>query len=203
MASPIFLQSTVASTTLYLEAAAGGPALGLTFSDVVVQLRKASGSPVVKTLTSMNFIEYSDGFYNLVLTTGDTGTLGSLDILVSGATIQGNVISAQVAVPASIVPVTTPAPATVNLFGFVFGPDALPLLGASVVAKVLGNPTVLHPGSEGLGIATGIVSVKTDANGYFTLPLIAGVTVQVFIPVMNYKRDLTVPSSSANLFDIV
>lgn len=203
MSTPAFLQNATASLTVYLsEVGSSAPATGLTFADVTCELRKGSGSFVVKSLTALNFTEINGGFYSLELASADTDTLGQLAIRITGALNSPALVYGFVATSATIVPVTTTPPATSALFGFVYGPDAQPVRNAPVVARTLSQPTVLHPGTDGIGVATSIVSTRTDANGYFEMSLITGLTVDVIISAVNYRRVLTVPSLSTNVFDI-
>jgi len=71
-----------------------------------------------------------------------------------------------------------------------------------VSARILAQPTILHPQSEGMILSTGLVTALTDVDGFFTISLVAGAQVDVFIPASGYRRTLTVPASSVNLFDI-
>lgn len=204
MSSPILLQNATASLTVYLsEAGASTPATGLTFSDVTCEIRKDGGSFVVKPLTALNFVEINNGFYSLELTAADTDTLGQFAARITGASITPSLLSGVVIDVTAVVPSTTTPPATTTLFGYVFGPDAAPVRNAPVTARVLSQPTVLHPGLDGIGIATATVSTKTDANGYFELSLVAGLAVDFIISAVNYRRTLVVPSVSSNVFDLI
>lgn len=203
MSTPAFLQNATASLTVYLsQVGSSAPATGLLFSDVTCEIRKGSSPFAIKVLTALTFTEINGGFYSLELDAADTNTLGQLAIRITGALNSPALIYGFVATSTTIVPVTTTPPATTALFGFVYGPDAQPVRNAPVVARTLSQPTVLHPGSAGIGVATAIVSARTDANGYFEMSLISGLTVDFIISAVNYRRVLTVPSLSTNVFDL-
>jgi len=197
------IQDNTGSITFYLELTAGGAATGLTFSDVTIDIKKeGEASFTNKTISGSNFTELSSGYYELDFTATDTDILGNLYTRISGGTIQPALAVASVAAQAVVNPSTTPAPSTTTLFGFIFGSDGLPLSGASVSASVLSRPTLLHPTDEGIGVSTGLVVAETDSEGYFTLSLLTGATVDVVIGSMDYRRTLVVPGSNTNLFDI-
>lgn len=203
MSTPVLIQNSTNTITLYLaEPNSNSPATGVTFADVTCELRKGAGSFTVKSLSALTFTEINGGFYSLELDTSDTDTLGQLAIRVTGALTAPSLIYGFVATPSSVVPTTTTPPATTALFGFVYGPDALPVRNAPVTVRVLSQPTVLHPGSDGIGVATSLVTAKTDAYGYFELNLITGLYVDLIISAVNYRRTLTVPALSSNVFDI-
>lgn len=202
--SMIAVNGTAVSITLYLTLASdGSAATGLTFSDVTCDLKKSGGSFAPKTLDGTNFTEISGGFYELDLAATDTDVDGNLYVRVQGGTIDPVLETVFVT---STAPTTSAASSQsvslVNLFGYVYGPDGTPSAGASVSARILATPSILHPGEEGLLISSGLTTVKTDSSGYFILPLIVGSDVDVFIPSANYRRTISVPNSSQNLFDI-
>ena len=202
--TPILIQNNAGSVTIFLEdAVTGSPATGLIFSDVTADLRK-EGAPafVGHALTTLNFTEISGGFYDIDLVAADTDTLGNLYLRVQGASIKTAVAISFVAAEAPVNPPSVTPPTTVAIFGFVYGPDAAPLAGANVSATILGSPTVLFPGDEGIAISQGLVTEKTDSFGFFTLSLIVGTNVDIFIPSSNFRRTIVVPGTSANLFDI-
>jgi hypothetical protein len=196
------IQDSAGSITLFIEDTAGAPATGLAYTDVTADLKKEGGSFVAFTLTALNWTELDEGFYEVDLADTDTGVLGNTYLRVQGGTVRTSVASAYVA---ALVPATPPSvtpPTTVAIFGYVYSPSADPIAGARVTARTLGTPTVVHPGSEGVLIGSDIISVETDAYGFFTMDLIAGTNVAVNIGVANYKRTFLVPSSSTNIFDI-
>jgi hypothetical protein len=204
MSSTILLQSATGSVTFLLELSAdGSPATGLTYTDVSVDLRKEGGAFEAFALTALNFTEVGAGFYDITLDEDDTDTLGNLYLRLSGATIKTTLVSAYVAVAASVTPSTAVSVPTTVLFGYLNGVDGQPLSGAAVSARILAIPSVQYPASEAVVLGTGLLTVKTDSAGFFTLSLVTGSDVDIFIPAAGYRRTLRVPSTSQNLFSIV
>tara|TARA_Y100001963_G_scaffold133825_1_gene193823 strand:- start:3622 stop:4251 length:630 start_codon:yes stop_codon:yes gene_type:complete len=78
-------------------------------------------------------------------------------------------------------------------------PAGAALENVGISARVLSVPKIL----TGAAITTKIVQAFTDSAGYFSLSLIQGVTADVIIPEVGYRRTLIVPSTAtANLFSI-
>ncbi len=201
--TPILIQNSAGSVTIYLETTTGAPATGLAETDVTADTKKAgAGSFSAHALTDLNFTELGGGFYEIDVSATDTNTLGNFYLRVQGGTIKTALTVSFVVVAAPVNPPTVTPPTTVAIFGYIYGPDATPLSGASVTARILGTPTVLHPGDDGLVISQGLVVVETDTDGFFTISLIAGVSVDFFISEAGYRRTFVVPSTSTNLFDI-
>lgn len=138
------------------------------------------------------------GYYRLALDTTDTAVLGNVFIRVEGPSIASLVDVATVAVIVPASPTVLPVVATTVITGTIFAPDSTPQDNAVVQARVLTIPAIF----DGVGITTGLTVVRTDDSGYFTLTLITGARVDVSIPSVGYRRTITVPASSTNLFDI-
>lgn len=204
MSAPILLQNATGSITVYLELSAGGAATGLTFSDVTADLKKTGESSfTAMTLSGSNFTEIGSGFYELDFAVGDTDTLGNMYVRISGATIKLSLSVAFVAATAPVNPTTINPPNTSELFGFVYGPDAAPVAGASVSVKLLSPPQVLSSSDpEGFGVTTNTLTTKTDAEGFFTITVTEGLTVDFAIPALSYRRTLVVPAANSNVFDL-
>lgn len=149
-----------------------------------------------------NFTDFGGGFYEVDLSATDTDTEGSLDIRFTGPTIQTNLISAFVQDSGAATPTATQPPPLTSLFGFIYSSSGEPIYGASVSARVLSQPTLLHPDEEGMAISRRLVTAKTGSDGFFSISLIAGSQIDIFIPSVNYRRTITVPSSTTNLFSI-
>lgn len=204
--TPILIQDSAGSVTIFLEDTAGAPATGLVDTDVTADTKKAGASSFsAHALTVSNFTELSGGFYEIDITALDTSTLGNFYLRVQGGTIKTALTVSFVVLAAPVNPPTVTPPTTVAIFGFVYGPDAAPEVGATVTARILGAPTVLRTGTlstNGIGISQGLVTVATDDDGFFTIDLIAGSNVDLFISAASYRRTFLVPTTSTSLFDI-
>lgn len=200
--SAILTQSTAGSLTVYIESSVGVPATGLTNTDLTADLRKqGEGSFTPFALTALNFAEYDNGFYSVALEDTDTDVLGNLELRLKGATTLWSLTTAYVSNIVAIPPVTTTAPSTSTIFGFVYSPTGDPVSGASVGANVVAPPVILGS-ADPVGITFASVTAKTSSSGYFSIVLVEGATVDIFIPSINYRRTLTVPSGNTNLFTI-
>lgn len=203
MSCPVVLQSTASSITIYLETTAGSDATGLVFSDVSVDLKKeGEASFSAKVLSGANFTEVGGGTYEITFTTAETDTLGNMYVRVSGATIRTVVHSVYVTESAPVVVSNSLTIPTTDLFGYITGADGSPLVGAAVSARVLATPSVGSSGGEGYVSGTSLITTKTDSDGFFVMSLVTGSQIDLFIPASNYRRTLTVPSSSKNVFDL-
>jgi hypothetical protein len=150
-----------------------------------------------------NFREFSGGFYELDLATTDTSVAGSLDIRWAGATLRTGLLTAFVARVTPTNPVSTQPPPLSSLFGFIYDSSGNPVFCAAISVRVLSQPTILHPATEGMVLASGLVTALSDTDGFFTLTLVAGSQVDVIIPAAGFRRTLTVPATASNLFDIL
>jgi hypothetical protein len=81
----------------------------------------------------------------------------------------------------------------------VIDPAGVAMENVGISARVLSVPKIL----SGAGVATQIVQAFTDSSGYFSFSLIQGITADVIIPEVGYRRSVLVPSTAtANLFSI-
>lgn len=159
----------------------------------------ASGPTTLTGGTDGDFTDMGGGYYSLVLSASNLNVAGNLYVRITGATIDP--VLEAILVVDSIVPtppVITP-PNTTVIYGTVLKADGSPAIGASVSARPLSVPSIV----SGIAITTDLITAKTDSYGQFTLLLIEGSQVDVFIPSVNYRRTITVPASSADLFTIV
>lgn len=203
MSSTILLQDTAGSVTVYLELSAGGPATGLTFVDVLSDIKKeGEGSFSAMILDGTNFVEVGGGTYSITLAIADTDVLGNLYVRVSGATIKTALATSYVAATAPVNPVASLSINTTALFGYIVDLQGNPVVGAAVSARVLATPA-LGSSTEDYIQADTLVTVKSDADGFFTITLISGAQVDFYIPSAGYRRTLQVPSVPGNVFDIV
>lgn len=202
MSCPILTQNSTGSITVQLVDIAGLPITGLTFADVTADLRKFGGAFAPMTLDGTNFIELGLGTYQVNLAITDTDVLGNLDLRLSGPLFQTYLTTAHVAVSVPTSPTTTPDIPTTSIFGFVRGPDNVPTEGASISYRILSIPSIVNPNGDAVLLASSLITTITDTEGFFTLSIITGAVIDIFIPVSGYRRTLTVPSASTNLFQI-
>jgi hypothetical protein len=204
MTTPLLLQSAATSLVVYLELQAGGPADALTHTDVTAALKKEGGSFAAFALTALNFTNLGDGFYEVDLTSGNTDTLGSLYLTFIGSTVKHTLVVARVALAAAA-PASPPAafvPDTTTIFGYIYDGSGAPEEDVIVAFRTVSRPTILHPDTQGLLLTEQLVTATTDSSGFFTKDLVTGAQVEVVISAANYRRVLTVPGATANLFDI-
>ncbi len=204
MACPILLKDVAGSITVFLTLSSDGTAAtGLTHTDVTVSLKKEGESSfTLKSLTASDFTEIGSGFYELDLSATDLDTTGNLYVKIEGSTISTVLESVNVATSSPSASTDDLTVTQTSLFGYILDADGSSVENAGVSAKVLSAPAVLRAEGQAYVLVDDIVSVKTDASGFFTLNLITGSTVDVFIPSANYRRTLVVPSSNVNLFSI-
>lgn len=204
MNTPILLQNNAGSITIYLELTSGGAATGILPASLTADIKKEGQSSFSSfSLSGTNFTEIGNGFYEVDLAATDTDVLGNLYLRFSGPTIKYLVVSGFVAATAPVNPSTITPPSVTDLYGFIYNPDGTPVEGATVSVKVLTPPQVLSSADpEGFGITTPTISTKTDAEGFFTLKVVSGLTVDVLIPSIQYRRVLIVPATNSNVFDI-
>lgn len=163
----------------------------------------AGGPTTLSGGTDGDFTNLGGGFLSLQLDASDTDVLGPLAIRITGeytkpALVQANVIEAfSESSGSEALPIPTTA-----IFGYVAGPQGAPVAGTKVGFKTLAAPVVRRAADNGLVITNEFIGVTTDAQGFFTVNLIAGTAMHVSIPAANYSRTFVVPALSANLFDI-
>lgn len=148
--------------------------------------------------TDGTFINLGNGFYSLGLNATDTNTVGSLYLSLRGPGLRPSleVVTIVASLPAT--PPVIDTPGTTLITGTVVSMGGNPSVNVSVSAKILSIPSIV----AGVAVTTETVYTKTDSNGQFILQLLTGAQVDIIIPAVNYRRTITVPSSSVNLFDI-
>lgn len=205
MNTTLLIQNAATSVVVYLELQAGGPATGLTFSSVTAGIKKnGAASFSAFTLSGANFTDLGNGFYEVDLATGNTDTLGLLYLSFTGATIKPSLFVGYVAVSAAAPPIPSPAftPPVTAVFGYVYNSAGQPLDNVSVVARIVQQPTIIHPTTDGILIGSDFVTTQTDSTGFFTISLLTGASVEFIISDANYRRVVTIPGITTNLFDI-
>lgn len=204
MTTPLLLQNTASSVVVYLELTTGLPATTLTFADVTVGLKKEGGAFLAFPVTALTFTNLNGGFYEIAVTSSDTDTLGSAYFSISGATIKSSLVACRVVVAASAPP-TPPAgytPPTTTIFGYIYDQAGAAKANVTAMFRIISKPTVLHPTSQGILITDQFLTATTDAYGFFSIDLITSAQVEIIIADANYRRVITVPNTSSNLFDL-
>lgn len=148
--------------------------------------------------TDGTFINIGNGFYTVVLSAGNLDTTGSMYIQLRGPTIRPALESVLVIASVPVTPPMVTVPGTTLITGVVSTLDGSLTSNISVIARTLSVPAV----SGGVAVTANAVYVKTDTNGQFILKLLTGSQVDIMIPAVNYRRTITVPTSSVNLFDM-
>lgn len=173
------------------------PVTGLAHTDVVLQYRKAGASSfTTKTLSADDWDEIGDGVYAIDFTAAELNTLKNLTVKVTGADIDQFVTFCTVVAAAS--GSTAVSVETCILSGHVFDAAGSPVEDATISVRILGRPSIEQ---NAAAITDDMISAKTDANGEFFISLVRLCEVEIFIPVANYRRVVTVPNAaSANLF---
>lgn len=192
--SQILTQNQAADLVVILTDADNAAVTGLTDTDVTADYRKeGQGSFTSYTLTGL-LTEIGAGVYTIEFTTSEIDTVGTFTVKVNGASIRQFVTIANVLAAGTSPTVKTVDTCVIN--GHVFTPDGSALEGAVVSARVIASPTI----ENDVALTRDLVSVTTDSNGEFFLELARLTEVEIFIPKVNYRRQLTVPNSaSANL----
>lgn len=199
----VLLKDTAVSVTAYLEWSSGGPATGLDHTEVTASLKKAGGSFTALPLTASTWTELGSGFYELDLSAGNVDTDGLLYISITASGVRTAVLVFNVLPASSVSPSPVPvALPTTNIYGYLYTASGAPKSGASVIVRTVNVPSVLHPEDEGIAITTEALMFTTDSSGMFSMSLLTGSSVEILIPSVDYRRVITVPSTSTNLFDI-
>jgi hypothetical protein len=202
----ILLDTTAVSIIVPITKLDGTAFTGLLFSDVTAGIKKANASVFsVFTLTALNFTDVGGGYYKIDLTSADTNSIGLLYFRFSAVDAAPSLVTYNVA--AAVTPVVPPTPPDVPvtniIYGYIFDITGALIEDASVTARVLSSPMILHPGAAGIGVGGDIIFTRTDSAGMFELTLVANASVEISIPAIGYKRTITVPAGqSTNLFDI-
>jgi hypothetical protein len=191
-----------------LDAGTGTPRTGIVFSEIDVQIKKASDAALSsKTITAPEFRELGSGVYEVLYSAADLSEIGSfLFVINSNGALAPPAIQQYVGLANVIEATVASSSVTLDtniLTGNVIDGSGNPVQGASVSARVLSAPTINVTSPEIGGVTTSIVSAQTDAAGFFALEVLQTAQVDISIPKINYRRTLTVPSNSTdNLFTI-
>ena len=174
------------------------PVTGLADTDVTVEYAKEGDSSFTAfALTPSNFTEIGNGVYTVAFTDAELDTVGSFVVVVKGASVDQSVTIVNVVEAGEAT--TSVAIQTCTITGHVFDGAGKPVPGAAVTALILGLPSIEGQGAAAL--TDDRVTVKTNSNGEFFLPVVRLADVEIVIPEANYRRTLVVPNqATANLF---
>ena len=171
---------------------------GLADTDVTAEYRKEGGIFTAKALTGANFADVGNGTYTITFTAAELDTVGSFTVVVTGASIDQSttVINVVAAGTAS----TSTSLSTCVISGYVLDLTGAAVLGAAVSARVVGAPSIEQSTAA---VTDQLVSATTDDNGQFFITLVRLADVEIFIPIVNFRRRLVVPNEpSAELLNI-
>ncbi len=174
--------------------ATGLPATGLVAADLTCAIRKEGGAFAAKSLTGQ-VTELGNGFYQIAFSAANLDTLGELLFVINGATVSQ--FAGEVSVVAATVTPTAAQLLTCIVSDWVFDLAGAPVAGASVIARVVGTPTI----QGHVAVTSETTSVVTDAYGQFFLTLPRLAVCDVSIPLVGYQARITVANAStASLF---
>jgi hypothetical protein len=202
----LVLQNTSFSVVVKLLDINSNPVTNLSVSDIVASIRREGDSnfTTISLTSGLTFFNNGSGYYTFVINSSYTNVLGSLYFLLKGTLFQdylvGNTVVASAAsLPSS--PVITPAFG--NIYGSIINSSGVGVVGAVVTAQLVSPPAIITSGATGAGVTNGQVYAKTDTNGYFALNLVAGVSYDVMIPSINFRKTILItPGSSINVFGV-
>jgi hypothetical protein len=192
-----------------LDSGTGTPRTSLIYTQVDVAYKKYGASVFsLKTLVTGDFREIGHGVYEILFSTSELNTVGSFLYVINGngsiplPTIRQFIGQAVVQSSSTYTPGTISLTTNV-LTGNLIDLSGNALVGESVSARIMSAPTIIGTSPNIGGIASNIVSTVTDSGGFFALELLQGAVVDITIPVINYRRTLTVPADTTDtLFDI-
>ncbi len=187
----------------------GAPRTGITFNQVDVSFKKSTDSSfTIKVWTAPDFREIGFGVYEVLFSSANLDTIGSFIYVVNGngvlplPLIRQFVGQALVQSASAFTPGTVALPTNV-LTGNLITLGGIALPSEAVSARIISAPSIIGNTPNLGGIGTSQVSSLTDSGGFFALDVLQGAVIDITIPVINYRRTLTVPLNSTDvLFDI-
>lgn len=192
-----------------IDANNGTPRTGITYTQVDVSYKKYTQATFqIKTLLVTDFRENGNGIYEILFSTSDLNTVGTFIYVVQGngglplPNIKQFVGQAVVQSSSSYTPGTITLQTNV-LTGNLVDLRGRPLVGEAVSARMVSAPTIMGVSPNIGGVGVDITAAITDSVGFFALEVLQGAVIDVVIPVINYRRTLTVPSNATDkLFEI-
>lgn len=173
---------------------AGAGVTGLVYGDVTCKFLRASDSAfAAKVLSSGNFREKSDGYYE-ILFAGDTNldVEGRFEALIEGADIDACPVTAIVKAAAEADDAYSIDVCTIS--GRIVGADGQPLAGATVWWRKLASSLSL-----GALVAGDSRAVKSRQDGTFSFDVPRNLRIVIDCPVADFSRIVTVPNQASVL----
>jgi len=187
----------------------GAPRTGVTYGQVQVEYKKyGQTSFSIKTLLVTDFQEIGSGVYEILFSSGELDTEGAFMYVVNSTGALPSPALRQYIGQADVETASSYTPGAITLStniltGNLIDLNGNALSGESVSARILSAPTVMGTTPNIGGVGTDMVSVLTDTAGFFALEVLQGSEIDVVIPVINYRRTLTVPANSTDkLFEL-
>lgn len=171
---------------------------GLVFGDITAEYAKAGAiSFTAFVLDGSNWTEIDDGVYRITFTASELDTLGDFTVKVTAGALIDQFVTVAAVVAAAATP-TTVSLDTCVISGHIFDATGEAIVGAAVSARVLGMPSIEQSVAA---LSSDLVTATTTEDGEFFITLVRMATVEIVIPVANYRRTITVPNTpSALLF---
>jgi hypothetical protein len=187
----------------------GSPRTGITFNQVDISFKKSTQATFqLKVISGSDFRENGNGVYEILFSTSDLNTIGSFLYVVNGNGVLPLPSIKQFIGQAVVQSSSTFTPGTISLptnliTGNLISLTGTPLIGESISARIMSAPTIIGTTPNIGGIASDIIATKTDSGGFFAIEILQRAVVDITIPVINYRRTLTVPANATDkLFDI-
>ena len=188
----------------------GDPRLGVLYNQVEVSYKKSTQSTfTLKALTGpSDFREVGLGVYEILFSAVELDTVGTFIFVLNSNGALAPPAILQFVGTASVLTSSTYTPGTITLSTNILTGNLIDLQGSALVgeaisAKVLSSPNILGVAPNVGGVGTDMISAQTDSGGFFALEVLQGAVIDVVIPVVNYRRTLTVPANGTDLlFDI-
>lgn len=183
----------------------GDPRTGITFNQVNVAYKKYTQSTFqTKVLAPGDFRENGNGVYEILFASGELDTLGTFIYVVNGNGVLPLPAIRQAVGQAFVVSSSSYTPGTITLdtnvlTGNLVDMKGQPLIGVAVSARIVAMPEILGSSPNIGGVSSDLMSVQTDAAGFFALEVLQGAVVDISIPRINYRRTLTVPANSTDV----
>lgn len=189
----------------------GDPRTGILFNQIDVAFKKSTD--ITFSLKSLvgpgtDFRENGNGVYEILFSSSDLAVLGTFLYVVNGNGALPTPAIRQFVGQAYVESSSTFTPGTVSLPTNVLTGNLINLHGSALIGEAVSARIVSAPAIEGIspnigGVGMDMVSTKTDSAGFFALEVLQGAVIDVVIPIINYRRTLTVPANSSDkLFEI-